>query len=178
MTERAEVGGYYTYEKNAQTNRWNTLTSGALNNSLNYYGTDKGNTFGAYAVLHLVPKKWMLTFRASQQKIDGLMDITAREAGSFYTPGRTTLIPAGQGGAADITDFDDTKWTTVLAELAYTVAKNVTFSAGYAYATATIADAYHNLETSLMPQSVDFYMQENVNDYKANIVYGRLAYRF
>ena len=33
----------------------------------------------------------MLTFRASQQKIDGLMDITAREAGSFYTPGRTTV---------------------------------------------------------------------------------------
>ena len=66
----------------------------------------------------------------------------------------------------------------MFAELAYTVAKNVTFSAGYAYDKYTIADAYHNLETSLMPQSVDFYMQENVNDYKANIVYAKLDYRF
>ena len=178
VMEKAELGGYYTYEKSAQTNRWNTLTSGALNNSLNYYGTDEGNTFGAYALIHVVPEKWTFTFRASQAKVDGLMDITAREAGSFYTPGRTTLIPPGQGGAADITDFDDTKWTTILGELAYTVAKNVTFAAGYAYDKYTVADAYHNLETSLMPQSVDFYMQENVNDYKVNIVYGRLTYRF
>ena len=34
---------------------------------------------------------------AQSQKIDGLMDITANETGSFYTPGRTTLIPAGAG---------------------------------------------------------------------------------
>ena len=93
VSQRAELGGYYTYEKNAQTNRWNTLTSGALNNSLNYYGTDEGDTFGAWAVFHIVPEKWSFTFRANQQKVDGLMDITAREAGSFYTPGRTTLIP-------------------------------------------------------------------------------------
>lgn len=32
------------------------------------------------------------------------MDITAREAGTFYTPGRTTLVPRGQGGALDIND--------------------------------------------------------------------------
>jgi hypothetical protein len=41
---------------------------------------------------------WTLSFNALKQKVDGLADITAREAGAFYTPGRTTLIPAGQAG--------------------------------------------------------------------------------
>jgi hypothetical protein len=92
---RADFGAYYTYEKNEQTNRWHTLTSGALNNSLNYAGRDKGDTFGAHAVLEPVPGTWKCTLFLTHQKVDGLMDITAREADSFYTPGRTTLIPPG-----------------------------------------------------------------------------------
>ena len=63
--------------------------------------------------------------------MDGFTDITAREAGSFYTPGRTTLIPAGNG-AADIGDYDDTQLTTVMADPAYQVAKAWTMSFGYA----------------------------------------------
>jgi len=39
------------------------------------------------ALIHFVPEKWTFSFWLRHQKVDGLMDITAREAGSFYTPG-------------------------------------------------------------------------------------------
>ena len=105
------------------------------------------------------------------------MDITAREAGSFYTPGRTTLIPTGQGGAADIGDLDDTKWTTVVADVAYQVAKAVTFSVGYWYEKYTYTDAF-NANNFMLPQSPLLFMQEDNGDYTANAAYARLSYRF
>ena len=111
------------------------------------------------------------------QKVDGLLDITAREAGAFYTPGRTTLIPPGQGGAADITDYDDTKQTTIVADLAYTLAKAWTFTVGYAYEKYTFADAFSD-GTTIFPQSVLFFMKVNDGAYKANILYSKLSYRF
>jgi hypothetical protein len=129
---RAELSAFYTYEKVAETNQWVTLTSGNLNNLLRYAPWDKGHTFGINGVFHLVPEKWTFSLLAQQQKVDGFLDITAREAGAFYTPGRTTLIPPGQGGAADIGDYDDTKQTTVLADLRYTFAKAWSYSFGYA----------------------------------------------
>ena len=95
-----------------------------------------------------------------RQKVDGLMDITAREAGSFYTPGRTTLIPAGQGGAADINDWDDTMLTTVAAQLDYAVAKAWTLTAGYWYEKYEFKDAY-TAGDLLMPQSVLFFLKSN-----------------
>jgi hypothetical protein len=58
-------------------------------------------------VFQLVPDKWPLAVLLQQQDINGFLDITAREAGAFSSPGRTTLIPAGQGGAGDIDDYDD-----------------------------------------------------------------------
>ena len=111
------------------------------------------------------------------QKVDGLMDITAREAGSFYTPGRTTLIPTGQGGAADIVDYDDTRLTTVVADLAYAVAKAWTLSIGYAYEKYTHADAFSD-GTSMFPQAVLFFLKGNDGNYDVNVAYAKLNYRF
>ena len=125
---------------------------------LNYAGTDKTNTFGANAVIHLVPEKWTFSLMASHQKVDGLMDITAREAGAFYTPGRTTLVPAGTGGAADITDWDDTKLTTIRSQLDYDVKKDWTFSVGYMYEKYRFADAFTS-GTSLMPQAILIFLK-------------------
>ncbi len=174
---RVEFGAFYTYEDDRQTNRWVTLTSGAVNNNLKYEGSDRGDTFGVNGRFQLVPDKWTVSFMASQSNVDGFMDITAREAGSFYTPGRTTLIAAGQGGAGDIADLDDTKWTTVVADLAYQVAQAVTFSVGYWYEKYTYADAF-NATTFMFPQTPLFFMQENNGNYKVNVGYARLSYRF
>jgi len=176
-SERAELSAYYTYEKDATTNQWSTTTGVALNNLLNLAGTDTTNTFGANVVLQLVPDKWSATFNAMRQKVDGLMDITAREAGSFYTPGRTTLIPSGQGGAADIDDWDDTKLTTVVAQIDYLVASKWTISAGYWYEKYDFRDAYTS-SNMLMPQAVYIFMNGDDGPYSANVVFTRLSYRF
>jgi hypothetical protein len=175
--ERTEVGAYYTYEKNAQENQFSTTTGVNLNNLLNFSGSDRGDTFGAYALFHFVPDKWKFSFLLRHQKVDGLMDITAREAGSFYTPGRTTLIPPGQGGAADITDFDDTELTTFITDLAYTFAKAWTWSVGYAYEQYDHADAFSD-GTTMFPQSVLFFMKADDGPYEANVGYTRVTYRF
>jgi hypothetical protein len=175
--DRAELGAWYTYEKNTATNKWHTTTGVALNNSLTYAGEERGDSFGVNAAFTFVPEKWKLMFMFTQQKVDGFMDITAVETGSFYTPGRTTLIPSGQGGAADIGDYDDTKWTTASLSLNYTYNTRTTLSVGYAYDKYTYADAF-NANPSLFPQAVLFFLQENNGNYTANIVYAKLSVRF
>ena len=111
------------------------------------------------------------------QKVDGFMDITAREAGAFYTPGRTTLVAAGTGGAKDIDDFDDTEWTSAVADLAYAFASAWTFSVGYGYDKYTHADAFSD-GTTIFPQSVLFFLKADDGGYTANIGYAKLTWRF
>lgn len=176
-SDRAELNAYYTYEKNAQTNRFVTFTTGVLNNQLRYDGSDKGNTSGVNGVFHLVPDKWTASLFLRHQKIDGFMDITAREAGTFYTPGRTTLVPPGTGRALDINDFDDTKWTSGVADLAYQFTTTWTFSVGYMYDKYTHADAFNDFGT-IFPQSVLFYLNANDGNYTVNSAFTRLSYRF
>ncbi|MBX7186999.1 MAG: MtrB/PioB family outer membrane beta-barrel protein [Vicinamibacteria bacterium] len=176
-SEKVELGAYYTYEKDRTTNQWSTTTGVAINNLLNYAGSDKTDTFGLNASFQLKPEVWKLTVNAMRQKVDGLMDITAREAGAFYTPGRTTLIPAGQGGAADIDQWDDTELTSVQAQLDYTVAKAWTVSAGYWYEKYDFKDAY-TAGALLMPQSPLIFMKSNRGAYDVNVVFAKLAYSF
>jgi hypothetical protein len=175
--ERIGLDAYYTYEKDATTNQWSTTTGVNLNNLLNYAGSDKTDTFGLNGVFQLKPEVWKFAVNAMRQKVDGLMDITAREAGSFYTPGRTTLVPAGSGGAKDIGDWDDTTLTTFAAQLDYVVAKAWTLSAGYVYEKYEFKDAY-TAGDLLMPQSVLLFMKSNSGGYDASVLYGRLTYRF
>jgi hypothetical protein len=175
--DKVELGGYYTYEKDRTTNQWSTTTGLNLNNLLNYQGTDETDTFGVNAMFQLKPEVWKLSFNAMRQKVDGLMDITAREAGSFYTPGRTGVIAPGTGGAADINDWDDTALTTVNAQLDYNVTEAWTVSAGYWYEKYEFSDAYQ-VGTNLMPQSIILVLKSNDGNYKANVVYGKLSYRF
>lgn len=175
--ERVELGAYYTYEKNASTNQWGSLTGTALNNLVNFASSDKTNTFGVNASLQLVPEKWTLLFNAMRQKVDGLLDITAREAGAYYTPGRTTVVPAGTGGATDINDWDDTEITTVSAQIDYAVAKAWTMSAGYMYEKYDFKDAATS-GNLLMPTSILTFMKANYGAYDANVVYAKLNYRF
>lgn len=174
---RAEMTAFYTYEKIAETNQWVTMSGSALNNLLTYAPYDKGHTFGFNGVFHVVPEKWTVTLLAQHQKVNGFLDITAREAGSFYSPGRTTLIGAGQGGAADISNYDDMRQTTAVADLGYTFAKTWTLSVGYAFDKYTTADAFSD-GTTIFPQAVLFYVKGNDGNYTANALYTRLTYRF
>lgn len=190
---RLEFGAYFTNEKDATTNQWSTTfgtattTNDSLVNLLNYAGLDKTNTYGVNAVYQIKPDKTILTLDVSSQKVSGLMDITAREGGSFYSPGRTTLVPAGQGGAGDITDWDDTKLTTLSAQIDFMLSKQWTLTTGYRYEKYEFGDAFNYFNnssavsaqnTNLQPASLIFLMKPNFGDYKANMVYGRLSYSF
>ena len=175
--ERVELGAYYTYEQDKSLVKWHTTTGVALNNSLAYAGSDKTDTFGANAVFQLVPEKWTFSVNAMRQKVDGLMDITAAESGAFYNPGRTTLIPAGKGGAADIDDYDDTELTTLNARLSYDVDKAWQVSAGYMYEKYDFKDAF-TASDSLMPFSILFFTKADNGAYTANVVYAKLSYRW
>jgi hypothetical protein len=176
-SDKVDFLAYYTYEKDRTTNQWSTTTGVNLNNKLTYAGSDKTDTFGLNASFQLEPEVWKLTANAMRQKVDGLMDITALESGSFYTPGRTTVVPAGTGGAQDIGDWDDTTLTTVAAQLEYAVAKAWTLTAGYAYEKFAFKDAY-TAGDLLMPQSVLLFVKSNHGGYSANVVYGRIGFKF
>jgi len=180
------VGGYITTEKDAQTNQWSTTTTTtvggvptySLNNLVKYAGSDKTNTYGAHAVVHLVPEKATFMFNAVSQKVDGFMDITAREAGSFYTPGRTTLIPTGQGGAKDVDDWNDTELNTISAQFDYSLTKTWTFGLGYQYEQYDFKDAYIVPNNELLPVSTIIEMKPNDGKYKVNLFYAKLNVRF
>jgi len=181
---RLELGAFFTYEKDAQTNQWQTTNSATasvnplgLNNQLRYAGSNETNTYGVNAAFQVVPDKGTLSINAINQKVDGLMDITAREAGSFYTPGRTGLIPAGQGGAADITEWDDTELTSVNANFAWTMTKAWGVSLGYMYEKYDFKDAM-NSSSKLMPAHVYIFMKPNDGAYDASMVYAKLNFKF
>jgi hypothetical protein len=174
-SERAELGFWYTYEKNSAVNKWATTSGVVLANGLTYAGSEKGNSFGLNAAFTLVPDKWKLNFLFTQQKIDGLLDVTADPSGTgTFISGRATLNPPG---VQDITDYDDTQWTTANLNLAYTYNAKTTLSFGYAYDKYTFSDAF-NANSSLFPQAVLFYLQENNGNYSANVVYTKLTVRF
>ncbi len=170
--DRAELSGFYTYEKNLQTNRWLTLTSGAINNRLRYDGSDKGNSYGANAVIHLVPEKWTFSLTANNQKVDGNMGVDANANGSFY------LGRANNGFVAPqpVTAWDDTQITTFVTQLDYALAKMWKLSVGYAYEKFTIDDAY--VATTNFPLAGNFFMKADNGNYKANLFFANLGYRF
>jgi hypothetical protein len=182
-TERVELGGFYTYEKAAQTNQWSRTAGSAtagyiLDNLVRYAGSDKTNTFGANAVIHLVPDQATLLFNGTSQKVDGLMDITARETGTFYTPGRTGLIAPGLGGAKDVDDWDDTEINTLSAQFDYSLTKAWTFGLGYTYEKYDFNDAYVVPNTELLTTSTIIQMKPNYGAYKVNLVYAKLNFKF
>jgi outer membrane receptor for ferric coprogen and ferric-rhodotorulic acid len=111
------------------------------------------------------------------QKVDGLLDITANATGTFYNPGRTTLIPAGQGNAADILDWDDSEMTSISAQLGWTMTKAWSISAGYAFEQYDYKDAM-SATSKLMPSSMNIFTKPNDGKYDASIVYTKLTFKF
>ena len=175
--ERLELGAYYTYEKDGHVNQWSSTTGANLNNLLNWAASNETGTFGANAVIQLVPDKHSFTFNAVRQKVDGLADITAREAGSFYTPGRTGLIPAGQGGAADITDWDDTEITTLSGQFDFALVKGWKVSAGYMYEKYDFKNAF-SATSKLLPSAINIFMKPNDGAYDSHLMFAQLSFKF
>jgi len=167
-SERAEFSGYFTWEKNSQTNAFGrTLAT----NMITFIGSDKTNSFGLNAVLHIVPEKWTFSLLASHQKVDGLMDLLVNPANSFYI----NRLPAG--GPQPITAWDDTKLTTGVAQLEYAFSKVWSVGVGYAHESYSFGDAFTS-GLDLMPQSILIFMKPDRGGYHANLGFATLNYRF
>jgi len=177
MNDRVTVGAYMTYEKDAQTNQWSSNPSSLTYNTVNYAGTDKTNTYGGHATLQLIPDKATLMFNGSSQKVDGFMDITAREAGSFYTA-RAGLIPTGVGGAKDVPDWDSSLLTTLSAQFDYSLTKAWSLGLGYMFEKYDYKDPYTVLNNELLPVSTIIFMKPNDGKYSANLLFGKVSFKF
>ena len=105
------------------------------------------------------------------------MDITARESGSFYTPGRTTLIPAGTGGAPGHRRLGRHHADDGAAQLDYAVASELGRQRRLR-CTRSTASTTRTPAAPLMPQSVLIFMKPNEGGYSMNIGFARLSYRF
>jgi hypothetical protein len=165
---RAEFGAYFTWEKDSQTNAFGRTVA---TNMITFIGSDKTNSFGANALFHIVPEKWTFTLMARHQRVDGLMDVLANPANTFY------INRASVGGPQPITDWDDTKLTTGVAQLEYAFSKIWSVSVGYAHESYSFGDAFTS-GIDLMPQSVLIFMKPDRGGYHANLGFATLNYRF
>ena len=125
----------------------------------------------------VVPDKGTLTLNAMNQKVDGLLDITANATGSFYNPGRTTLIPAGQGNAADILDWDDSEMTSVSAQFGWTHDQGLDDLGRLQFEQYDFKDAF-SATSKLMPSNMNIFTKPNDGKYEASIVYTKLTFKF
>jgi hypothetical protein len=119
----------------------------------------------------LVPDKWEFNLNAQDQKLDGLVAIAGDPGGSF------ALARAAYGGIQNITGYDDTKVTSIGAQLRYTVAKNWDLNGGYNYQKYTFANDYTS-GNEVFPATGGFYLKANNGNYKVNVFYLRMNYRF
>jgi hypothetical protein len=183
VSKRIDLTAFYQYEKDVNVMQWSTTNASTatppygLNNLWNHSGQDKTNTFGLNAAFQLVPDKAKLTFSVMDQNTNGFQDITANPTGT-YAIGRTAypqyLNPAD---VWDVNDWDDSHITTVVAQLDYNVGKAWTVTGGYWYEKYTMSDAWTS-GTTMFPQATLIFTKPNFGNYTANVVYGKLSYRF
>ncbi len=186
---KTDLGVFYTYEKNLSTTRYGGTGSAAaapyspLISMLTFDGSDKTDTFGIFANFVMVPDKCSMVFNAQRQKLDGLMDVTGDPRGSF------ALARVAYGGIQDITDYNDTDLQTINLQLDYLVHRSWALGVGYTYEKYVFADAYSIFGNKTdagqfddgnenFPASGGFYLKANDGDYKVNIVYAKLTYKF
>jgi hypothetical protein len=183
LSNRIDLTAFYQYEKDVSVNQWSSNPAGSLTtgytiaNMFTHSGQDKTNTYGFGAVFHIVPDKWTATFNVMDQKVDGFQDV-ATNAGSTYALGRTAypqyLNPAT---IWPVNDWDDTHITSVNAQLDYSVTKAWKLTGGYWYEKYTYGDAWTS-GTTMFPQATLIFMKPDNGNYKANVGYARLTYRF
>jgi MtrB/PioB family decaheme-associated outer membrane protein len=172
-TERASLWVFYNYEKlvNAQRGRQSGSTVSA--NPLDDWTSDvndKTDTFGGGADITLKPDKWFLKLWGQYQKMDGMNDLFAAPGGAPANA-RTAV-----GGVQDIPLYDDTKLSTVLAEVKYQFAKAWALTLGGFFEDYEIQDSNTKGLANYVPGS--FFLAAVDDDYQATVVYLKLTYNW
>jgi MtrB/PioB family decaheme-associated outer membrane protein len=171
--ERWNLYAFYSYEKVAdfQIGRQSgaTVSTNPLDNWTSDVN-DKVNSVGAGAEVTLVPEKWFLSLLGRYQKVDGNNDLFADPTG---VPGRAR---AAVGGVQDLPFYDDTKITTLQAEVKYQFAKSWSGALGGWFEDYEINDLNTQGLVNYVPGS--FFLNENQGDYQAKVAYVRFSYRW
>ena len=181
--ERTNVYAFYTWEDGdvLQDGRQSGSTVNfATNDVWTANITTKGNSVGAGADLTVVPDKWFASLFARYQKIDGGNVISLLPGYSTAIYGTNAALQqctsAAEGTPCSIPEFDDTKYTFVLASLRYEFAKHWTAGLSLGYEDYSIDDAQTGNAVNYMPAS--FFLQANNRDYTAWVGGLILTYRW
>jgi MtrB/PioB family decaheme-associated outer membrane protein len=172
-TEKVNLYGYYSYEKVADFQRGRQSGATPSTNPLDDWTSDvedKVNTFGAGANVVLKPDRWFLDLSGRYQKVDGNNDLFAAPGGAPANA-RTAI-----GGVQDIPLYDDTKITTLQAELRYQFAKAWALGIGGWFEDYEIRDSNTQGLLNYVPGS--FFLAYDDGDYQAKVGYLRLTYRW
>jgi MtrB/PioB family decaheme-associated outer membrane protein len=119
---------------------------------------DRVHSFGFGATLGVVKDKADLALRATYQKFDGNNDLSA------------------PGGAADIADFDDSRFVNVNAELAVKPSRHWTLSLGGFLEDLDLVDSTRTGLSPYVPGG--FFLVGSFGDYNAKVLYLRLSYNW
>jgi MtrB/PioB family decaheme-associated outer membrane protein len=172
-TDRINLYGYYTYEKVADFQRGRQSGAAVSTNPLDDWTSDvedRVNSFGSGANFVLRPDKWFLDLSGRYQKVDGNNDLFATAGGAPFAA-RTAI-----GGVQDIPLYDDTKITTLQAEVRYQFAKSWAAALGGWFEDYEIRDSNTQELLNYVPGSLFLAAQDG--DYQAKVGYFRLTYRW
>lgn len=131
-----------------------------LSDTVDYYGA------GGNAVL--VPDKLDLRVTGSLQKVDGLADLFSSVGGAPDVARRAT------GGIRDITEWDDTRFLTVLAELGWNVDGRWRIAGGGWLEDYEVRDLNTQGLDNYVPAS--FFLAPVDSDYRGYVLYARASY--
>jgi len=123
--------------------------------------TDKVDTFGGGLNVVIVKNKLDVKVNGSYQKVDGTNALDSPPGG---TPDVAVAIP----------EFDDTKILTAGGEVSYRVSKAVRLSFGGWLEDYELRDSATSNIATYLPGSI--FLAANDGDYRAHVLYARLAY--
>lgn len=152
-----EVRGFQRGRQSAGTISTNPLDDWTAEN------TDEAQTLGGGVTFTIIPQRVDLDVSARYQSVDGFADL-------FSPPGGTPDV------AFSIPQVDDTRITTLSAELDYTFIESWELAVGGWLERYRIRDAQTSGSQPYMPGG--FFLAENNGDYHGNVVYLRATYRF
>jgi Putative outer membrane beta-barrel porin, MtrB/PioB len=166
------VYAFYTREGNADSLLGRQSGSTISVNPLDDWTSnvdDKINSVGAGATITIVPQKWTATLFARWQDVDGNNAFFAPVGGAPYN-GRVDV-----GGVQSIPNYDDTKLTSVSAELKYGL-QRWAFSLGGWFERYHIDDSGTEGLSNYIPSQ--FFLNANNGSYQAVWGYVRASYRW
>jgi MtrB/PioB family decaheme-associated outer membrane protein len=170
-SERFNIFAFYGREdiRNFQRGRQSGATVSAdARDDWTSDSKDLVDTFGGGLTLGVIKDKADLSLSGTYQDVDGNNDLAATQGGLAW------VAKQPLGGVLGIENYDDTKYLTLSAEVAYKLDKAWTLSLRGLYEDYTLDDAFSTGLSYYMPAS--FFLNGNDGTYRAGSLYLRVSY--